>query len=134
MKSGISTIACLIGLVLSLCGLFLPWGERTWKPWIMGPDDLLGIELMVGRIAFVGCIVTDVSLLYHILRDQRHSLIFALSGGLIMIFCSSTWIIDPGVLVFSSLPVYYKALYGTYVTLIGSVLVSANAAFNLLDH
>lgn len=134
MKSGISTLASLIGLVLSLCGLFLPWAERKWIPWIMGSDYLLGVELTLGQIALVGCIVTAVSLAYHILRNQRHSLIFALLGGLITVFCSLTWIISPGALVFSGWPVYYEALYGAYATLIGSVLVSINATFNLLRH
>lgn len=134
MKSGISTLASLIGLVLSLCGLFLPWGERKWIPWIMGPDYLLGVELTLGQIALIGCIVTGVSLAYHILRNQRHTLTFALLGGLITLVCSLTWIIKPGALIYSGWSVYYEALYGAYATLIGSVLVSTNATFNLLHH
>lgn len=134
MKNGISTLASFIGLVLNLGGLFLPWGERKWILGIMGSDYFTGVKLTLGQIALVGCIVTAVSLSYHILRNQRYSLIFALLGELVTLICSLTWIINPGALIFSGWPVYYEALYGAYVTFIGSILVSANATFNLLRH
>jgi len=132
-EGGFSALASVIGLIFSISGLFLPWAKREWIPGIMvGSDCLLGVELALGQFALIGCVVTTISLLRYRIRNQRYSLIFVLLGGLITMFCSLAWIINPGVLTPSGWPVSYRVLYGTYISLIGGIVISSSAIFNLL--
>ncbi|HEY4674990.1 MAG TPA: hypothetical protein VIH48_02925 [Candidatus Bathyarchaeia archaeon] len=136
MKREVSTFSSLVGLVLSVVGLFLPWTKEEWIPGAMGlsSDYLLGIELAVGQIALIACIFVSILLIFYVIRRQGYSLVFALFGGLFTMFCSLLWMVDPGALILSRFPVYYTVLYGTYVTFIGSVLISASATLALRSY
>lgn len=128
----ISILVSVTGFVLSVSGLFLPWGEREWPPGVMArPNYLLGIELTLGQFALIGCVVTAVSLLLFRIRNQKYSIAFALLGGLITMLCSLAWILNPGALALSGWPPY-RVLYGAYVSLIGSILTLLNTIFNFL--
>jgi len=141
----ISFFGSVIGLILSISGLFLPWGKEEWGSGLGARGDyFLGIELLPGTFALVGCAVTAVFLLLYMRKNKRYLFVLVLLGGLMTIFSSLAWIVNPndlawhwewhqeyGIILIISLGISYKVLYGAYISLIGSVLTSSSANFQL---
>jgi hypothetical protein len=120
----------VIGLLLSVCGLFLPWGTREWPLGAMGGWGYkFGVELVLGKLALAGCIVTAVFMPIRIKRKYPYSLGIMLSGGLVTMLCSLIWIAYPGTLEISGLPPF-KALYGAYVSSTGAFITSIKTIFD----
>jgi len=99
-----------------------------------------------GTIALGGIVLTGVSLLLH-RRKQGWSRILMLSGGLVTLLSSLAWILSPkalawrwdwmqgyGIVLTTSHGPSYEALFGGYITFVGSVLTSASAFVTLRRH
>jgi len=134
-------VASAIGLVFSLLGLFLPWGQEEWGQVLgIGGGYLFGVELLLGAFALIGSIVSLVFLLFYTRRNRKSSAILMLVGSLIILFSSLAWIVNPniawrwsleqGVFMYTSLGMSYRVLYGAFITLFGSVLTSFMRVFN----
>ena len=115
----ILNIADVSGIVLSVSGVFLPWGEWEYVP-IMGANYIFGCELTLGQFALIGCMVTIVSLLLFVIRKKKRLLTFMLLGEITTLLCTFIWIIaTPGI---SKPWVRCSILYGTHTTLTGGFL------------
>jgi hypothetical protein len=116
------------GTVLSLLGLFLPWGTLTWPPNVMGgfPNQVLGFEVVIGDFALAGCLLSILFLVRNISRPKQ-SVKFVFAGETVVAFFSLLWILGSRYLTFgwtfgSFKPAYYAPMYGTYVSFIGSLV------------
>lgn len=131
-----------MGLVLSILGSVLPWGKRLYLP-IMGSayyiglepwkvDSVLGIELTLGRYAFVGAIVATVSLGILRVWRKKYAVVFVLAGGLTTLLCSLLWILRPGFLEPLSF-IKFTASYGAYISLSGGLITLIGCVLNFLS-
>jgi hypothetical protein len=130
-RARISIIVDLVGSVSSICGLFLPWGTEEWPGFWSEPNYPLGIELALGKLALVGCIITVCFLLVDIKRKSRYSRAFRLLGSMVTVSCALIWIAFPGTLYMWGWPPF-KALYGAYVTHLGALVTLINASVQLI--
>jgi hypothetical protein len=142
----IRILAIVVGLFLSILGLFLPWAKEESGPWFMaGQGYLLGVLLLLGTMALISNIAAAIFLVLHVKRKQRYWLVPVLLDGLTASFCSLAWISNPDVLgwhwdwlqeyglVLSITSMYsYKVLYGAYISLAGSITTLVGAILNLL--
>lgn len=144
----ILNFANVSGLVLSISGVFLPWGKRELVSHFMAwRVYLVGVQLLLGTIALMGGAVAAIFLLLHAKKKQRYWLVPVLLGGLITLFCSLVWISNPnayawywdwhqeyGLVPFRTGHIPYKVLYGAYISLAGSITTSIGAILNFLYH
>ena len=132
----------VIGLILSVVGLFLPWGTY---PGAFGEAtvyyyDAIGLETDP-RSVLIGCIVTIISLFFLLTGLIRIAPALMAAGGFFIIGDMSSWILDfrrwsvwhqfavEGVIVERT---YYPAivLYGAYVTLAGGIIIVTAAVLS----
>lgn len=129
----IFVLAIVIGVVLSVFGLFLPWGKQESIPVMEQGRLFLGVELILGQFALLGCVITAAALLFFGAGKKKYSRCFMLLGGLITLAGSLTWIVNLGALALSGW-FLYKIVFGVYVSFAGSLLTSAGAIFTFLHH
>jgi hypothetical protein len=117
-------LSAIAGLALSAIGSFLPGGQTRWIPGVYTAlGTLSGFELFWGILALLGCVVGGAS---PFLYKMGHKMLWSavmLSGGLLTLICSLTWILVPGTLAPGG-GLIWTVLYGAYICLIGSILTS----------
>jgi hypothetical protein len=120
-----------LGVILSIAGLFFPWGQLYYLGvyGIPGPD-FLGIQLPIGQLTFHFCIFSAIFLILHRKRKLKHSLFLIFLCGLLTMFSTLLWVIRPGITM-DTWYVYYRPLYGVYITLIGAALILESTCFSL---
>ncbi|MCJ7719687.1 hypothetical protein MUO69_07145 [Candidatus Bathyarchaeota archaeon] len=121
------------GLVLGVLGLFLPWAEWSWIRGYMEWSPVLGINIPLGVLSFVGWLIAVLSLVLFKVRKQELLLVLPMVGGIIIMICAFAGIVNPGTLFGMRLSggFVYRASYGVYVSLIGGALTFAGAALAL---
>jgi len=121
------------GIVLSLVGLFLPWGSYPWH--VMGILDhpyYTGVEILVGDFALIGCL-WSLGFFIRSLRRPIQPTSLVIVGELVVAIFSSFWILAPNIISFfwdsqqgrlSLLNSFYPStpLYGAYVSLTGALI------------
>jgi hypothetical protein len=138
-----------VGIVLSILGVFLPWGNETHPPGMFGSsgDDLLGIQLLPGTIAFISSVFTAAFFSLHMKARLRGSSVLALVFSIFTVFCLLTWILTPDAvglywgwwkygltLIIRDEPMY-MILYGAYISFTGAVLTLASMiSLRFLEH
>jgi hypothetical protein len=133
-----------LGAFLAIVGLFLPWASQVEGQWfILARNFLFGIELPIGNLALIGCIITAV-LFFGRRRSQKISPVLMLVGALICVSAVFTWILQTQTLAWNWewRPVYgivlsnsgglYEVAYGTYVSLAGSVMITVGVLVKFL--
>ncbi len=121
------------GIVLSLVGLFLPWGSYPWHTLGIGDHPYyVGVEILVGDFALIGCLWSFgfyVRSLRHPIQPTR----LVIPGELAVALFSSFWILAPNIISFfwysehgplRLLNSFYPStpLYGAYVSLTGALI------------
>lgn len=137
-SEAILTWTVFIGVFLSIIGVFLPWGKGTWPPGMYaGQDEFLGVQFLLGTITFISSVFAAVFFLLHMKRKMRGSSVLALLFGLIMFFCTLTWVLIPdsvgvhwgwwkyGLTLVNGYPLYI-VFYGAYISFTGSILTLAS--------
>ncbi len=125
----------LIGIALSIVGLFLPWGVFSWPKDAMSlsRDYAFGFEVLTGSFALTGCLTIIVSLARNIRRKKMpRKGIFA--GETVIAFFSLLWILDSrnlswawgrsgGPFSLSTFyPGYFLPIYGAYISCVGAII------------
>ncbi len=129
MSERIWLLMAIIGLFLSIVGVFLPWSEqgphlRTFTPDLL--HTVYGYELFLGMYALVGCAIGGASIVFFKIGLRMLWCSVMLVGGLITLVCSLVWILVPGA-VASSTFIYMiprGSINGVHICLIGSILTS----------
>lgn len=132
----------ITGLVLSILGLFLPWGKERYLPWYgVVRGYVLGIELWLGTQVFVGCIVAGVCSFFYVTREKKYWLVPVWLAGLFAMYSTLVWIVNPNAATLHwgwvevhsfrlvSNPGYIEETvdFGAYMSLIGSFIISSSA-------
>lgn len=137
------SFASALGTVLSLLGLFLPWGTLTWPPNVMGdgfPNQVLGFEVVIGDFALAGCLLSILVFVLDLSRLNR-SIKFVFTGETVVAFFSLLWILDSRHLnlvwawnwgLTSFRPAYWAPMYGAYVSFIGSLITLSAISIHLV--
>ena len=121
------------GIILSLVGVFLPWGSYPWH--VLGALDhpyYIGVEILVGDFALIGCL-WSLGFFVRSLRRLIQPTILVTAGELVVAFFSSFWILAPNSISFfwvseqghlRLLSSFYPSipLYGAYVSLTGAII------------
>ena len=138
----ILSFASALGTVLSLLGLFLPWGALTSPPgWMVRiPDQVLGFEVLIGDLALAGCLLSLSALVLNFSRPNRF-IKFAFAGETCVVLFSLLWIVDShnlsliwvrdlGLIFLGN--AYWTLMYGAYVSLMGSLITLSAISIDLV--
>jgi ABC-type Fe3+-siderophore transport system permease subunit len=121
------------GIVLSLVGLFLPWGSYPWHTLgIVDHPYYVGVEILVGDFALIGCLWS----LGFFVRSLRHPIQptrLVIAGEFVVALFSAFWILFPNIISYffdfeqgylRLLNSFYPStpLYGAYVSLTGALI------------
>lgn len=119
--------AIIIGIALGIAGCFLPWAQldSIHAPFFLwsGPETRTGIWIFLGIYALIGLVFTAAFQTIFMVTRQSDSALIALMGGIGALFCAGAWILNPGTLEVTTAS--YSALYGAYVTLLGTIIVTS---------
>lgn len=134
-------LATIIGTILSVWGVFLPWGDKIYFAYYSGLTFFFGVELVLGDFALLGCIIMSLFLVSYVKRGREYLLIPVLLGSFIAVFSVLLWILDPkanvaylhlyppyGIVTVPVTKQYYniRVTFGAYMSLIGAILVSGS--------
>jgi hypothetical protein len=120
-------IIIVIGLSLSVLGFFLPWAQEEYLPVLGSAPFLLGAQLWIGWVSFAGCVVAAGSFLFR-LKNAKLWRTLVLAGGLLILFSSLALIVFPDLASLEKMGyISYKASFGAYVSLLGSILMASGA-------
>lgn len=140
-KEQIVRVEFASGILLTLAGIFLPWGTLHYGPWmVISRGLLLGIELPIGNLALVGCILT-IAFFIHKTQNQKLALFLMLTGTLLCVAAVFAWLLQTQALAWSWewRPSYgivlsndgnlYVVAYGAYITLVGATMSTVAILF-----
>ncbi|MEM3700764.1 MAG: hypothetical protein QXL57_07890 [Candidatus Bathyarchaeia archaeon] len=92
---------------------------------------MLGIQLLLGQVMFVGVCVTGLFHIFYKIKNQKHLLTFAVISEIVVTISPLIWIVYPGALA-PYRPYYvYKVLYGAYLSFVGGTLLLSGTLSSL---
>lgn len=132
------SLVSVLGTVLSVMGLFLPWGTLTWPSGVFGVglNQVSGFDFLIGDFALAACLLSILFLILDFRKPKSYvKLVFA--GETVVAFFSLLWILESRYLPWSwnltyFSPAYYAPMYGAYVSLIGSLIALSAIAIELM--
>jgi uncharacterized membrane protein len=114
-----------LGVFLAILGLFLPWASVVHGPWMVLVRGLLfGIELPIGNLALIGCIVAVV-FFFGGKRNPKVSTALMFIGALICVSAMFTWILQTKTLAWNW---EWRPVYGG-----GRVILVSESPKSLLE-
>lgn len=117
----------IIGLSMSVLGLLFPWAEEEYLPVLGSAPILLGAQLWIGWVSFVGCVIAAGSFFFR-LKNAELWRTLILAGGLLILFSSLALIVFPDLASLEKWGyISYRASYGAYISLSGSILIVSGA-------
>jgi hypothetical protein len=116
-----------------MLGVFLPWGERNLIPIRADSYVMLGIQLLLGQVMFVGICITGLFHILYRVKNQKHLLTFAAISEIVITISPLIWIVYPGALVPYRPDYSYKALYGAYLSFVGGTLLLSGTSLSLVS-
>lgn len=119
------------GVVVGMIGCFLPWGKHNptvFNPW---QDVRVGTLIFSGIYTFASLVFATAFQLVFIIKKSPYALLAMLATTLVALFVSGAWINEPAANEYG-LDGTYTVLYGAYVTLLSTVVVSATAFLHLV--
>jgi len=126
------TLANLIGFIICVLGVFLPWGERNLIPVMTGSENMLGIQLLLGQFTFAGACATELFHILYVVRGRRCLLAFTIISEMVVMVSPLIWIAFPGMLT-PTIPYYsYKPLYGAYLSFVGGMVLLSGTLSSLV--
>ena len=140
-KEQIVRVGFASGILLTLAGIFLPWGSLHYgSRMVISRGLLLGIELPIGNLALVGCILA-IAFFIHKTQNQKLASVLMLTGILLSAAAVLAWFFQTQALAWSWewRPVYgivlsndgnkYAIAYGAYITLVGATMSTVTISF-----
>ena len=121
------------GIVLSLVGLFLPWGSYPWHTLcVVDHPYYIGVEILIGDFALLGCL-WSIGFFVRSLRRPIQPTRLVIAGEFVVALFSSVWIVAPNIISFfwdseqGHLRLLYSfypstPLYGAYLSLTGALI------------
>jgi len=122
------------GLVVGMVGCLLPWGKHNPTLFNGWQDVKVGIEIFpraVGIYTFASLVFATAFQSVFITKKSPYALLAMLATTLIALFASGVWINEPVANEYSP-DGTCTVLYGAYVTLLSTVVVSATAFLYLV--